>query len=749
MVKSTEEMDQESTSTSKGISLSLPKSRQESRSRSNSRKLSVTRLFSFGNDTNGGSDHQMSPVPNFDVVEPSDTDEDHSSTRLSKLKGMFKFASSVSSSQINLAITPELEQPNPFNSTSLTTKPDSDICTIQEQPNDEHSVIAKPTSSPIQSASSSFVKRIKTRLRSPSMPNPNSHSQLNPNFQSKRAETDNVVSSNPYFQHQGLPPHSNKLKPLYGLENGDLSIKLKHHQSANNSTVSLSKPNSSTPSGRDSHPSISSARNSTSNLFAIQKRLRRVASAPLGLKAMAQEEYQHSHSQQNNLDINSATFLKPKLPINELDTHIGELKTRPRNRSVGRTYSSNARKICDAQVNEKSFEKIKLLGRGDVGKVYLVREHATHKLYAMKVLKKKEMIRRNKINRALAEQEILATSNHPFIVTLYHSFQSEEYLYLCTEYCMGGEFFRALKTRKMKCISEDDARFYAAEVTAALEYLHLMGFIYRDLKPENILLHQSGHIMLSDFDLSKQISTTKDPVIVGNRNTPTLDTKACVDGFRTNSFVGTEEYIAPEVIHGNGHTSAVDWWTLGIFIYEMLVGTTPFKGNTRKKTFSNILKYEPSFPDNHPVSHQCKSIIKRLLIKDENLRLGSKSGASEIKAHPWFKATRWALLRNQKPPLIPVFSKSSSPSKEEKSELQQDEEEDEAGSGAGDEKTDPNAPDLFEHFNSITLHHEYQNGEDGAVMYDVDELGDISYAATESSGSHTSSKYGGMSFLKR
>ena len=119
------------------------------------------------------------------------------------------------------------------------------------------------------------------------------------------------------------------------------------------------------------------------------------------------------------------------------------------------------------------------------------------------------MIERNKIKRALAEQEILATSNHPFIVTLYHSFQSKDHLYLCMEYCMGGEFFRALQTRDTKTICEADAKFYAAEVTAALEYLHLMGFIYRDLKPENILLHQSGHIMLSDFDLSKQSERAK------------------------------------------------------------------------------------------------------------------------------------------------------------------------------------------------------------------------------------------------
>jgi protein-serine/threonine kinase len=181
----------------------------------------------------------------------------------------------------------------------------------------------------------------------------------------------------------------------------------------------------------------------------------------------------------------------------------------------------------------------------------------------------------------------------------------------------------ALQTRPGKCIPEDDARFYAAEVTAALEYLHLMGFIYRDLKPESepktlprlsladimliavpdILLHQSGHIMLSDFDLSKQSGPGGAPTMIVGRNgasthsLPAIDTKSCIADFRTNSFVGTEEYIAPEVIKGNGHTSAVDWWTLGILIYEMLFGTTPFKGKNRNATFANILRDEVPFPD--------------------------------------------------------------------------------------------------------------------------------------------------------
>lgn len=356
------------------------------------------------------------------------------------------------------------------------------------------------------------------------------------------------------------------------------------------------------------------------------------------------------------------------------------------------------------------------------------------------VLSKKEMIKRNKIKRAFAEQEILATSNHPFIVTLYHSFQSEDYLYLCMEYCMGGEFFRgktthryrirfsvlkiydlfsklfilenllapmiALQTRPGKHLLEEDAKFYAAEVIAALEYLHLMGFIYRDLKPENILLHQTGHIMLTDFDLSKQSSPAGEPTIVKNASPsmpPAIDTKSCIANLRTNSFVGTEgiytilpnvntlvrmifmsedprmrrslccmqskppdffldafpEYIAPEVIKGCGHTSAVDWWTLGILIYEMLFSVTPFKGNNRNQTFDKILNNEVPFPDHpnaQPVSALCKSVIRKLLIKDDALRLGSKAGASDVKSHPFFKTTNWALLRHLPPPIIPQQS---------------------------------------------------------------------------------------------
>lgn len=419
------------------------------------------------------------------------------------------------------------------------------------------------------------------------------------------------------------------------------------------------------------------------------------------------------------------------------DTGSASLSASPRPRSranstyANRTYSKSSTKISQVEVGPNSFEKIKLLGQGDVGKVYLVREKSTALLYAMKVLSKSEMIKRNKIKRALAEQEILASSNHPFIVTLHHSFQSEDHLYLCMEYCMGGEFFRALQSREGKCLKEDDARFYAAEVTAALEYLHLMGYIYRDLKPENILLHQSGHIMLSDFDLSKQSGSEAAPTIVGGNgrsvgNMPALDTKACIADFRTNSFVGTEEYIAPEVIRGNGHTSAVDWWTLGILLYEMLFGITPFKGKNRNATFANILKNDVAFMDGggyQQVTGNCRNLIRKLLIKDENKRLGSRAGASDIKGHAFFKNTQWALLRNQTPPILPA-----QPENVEQLAFRSIREEslgDPNGPSAFSEDIShadintalSNQPDPFQNFNSITLHYEGDGPE--PLSYDT------------------------------
>ncbi|KAE8149145.1 kinase-like domain-containing protein [Aspergillus avenaceus] len=519
-----------------------------------------------------------------------------------------------------------------------------------------------------------------------------------------------TATANPYFVHQGQPA-------------------LQHR---NDGSVPSSPPD--TPELQVD--GVSAAEQATTaNKEELARKLRRVASAPnaQGLFARGEndgrpqtaETSKEPTVEETETQIIAASEAGGGLAVPTLgaDGRIptpGEIRNQV---AFRRTYSSNSIKIRNVEVGPSSFDKIKLIGKGDVGKVYLVREKKTSRLYAMKVLSKKEMIKRNKIKRALAEQEILATSNHPFIVTLYHSFQSEDYLYLCMEYCSGGEFFRALQTRPGKCISEDAARFYAAEVTAALEYLHLMGFIYRDLKPENILLHQSGHIMLSDFDLSKQSGPGGAPTMIparsGNSTTslPTIDTKSCIADFRTNSFVGTEEYIAPEVIKGCGHTSAVDWWTLGILIYEMLYGTTPFKGKNRNGTFGNILRDDVQFPE-HPgaqqISNMCKSIIRKLLIKDETKRLGARAGASDVKTHPFFRQTQWALIRHMKPPMIPHQSRGTETLNFRN--VKESASVDIGGKNPTKMKgvpmdsglATPNAEinDPFEEFNSVTLHHD-------------------------------------------
>ncbi|KAF3766313.1 serine/threonine-protein kinase nrc-2 [Cryphonectria parasitica EP155] len=526
-----------------------------------------------------------------------------------------------------------------------------------------------------------------------------------------------TAHANPYFAHQGPPA-------------------LRHH---NEGSVPPSPPD--TPELKVDGPGGSPAEQPTAaTKEELARKLRRVASAPnaqglfskgakgsgerpataeLGKEPLVENKSASTLGLVSSSDATDPNSLALAVPDSDGLSPLPSPGRTPL--AFRRTYSSNSIKVRNVEVGPSSFDKIKLIGKGDVGKVYLVKEKKSSRLYAMKVLSKKEMIKRNKIKRALAEQEILATSNHPFIVTLYHSFQSEDYLYLCMEYCSGGEFFRALQTRPGKCIAEDDARFYAAEVTAALEYLHLMGFIYRDLKPENILLHQSGHIMLSDFDLSKQSDPGGKPTMIVGKNgasttsLPTIDTKSCIANFRTNSFVGTEEYIAPEVIKGSGHTSAVDWWTLGILIYEMLFGTTPFKGKNRNATFANILREDVPFPDhsNSPqISNLCKSLIRKLLIKDENRRLGARAGASDIKVHPFFRTTQWALIRHMKPPIVPNPARGLDTSNFRN--VKESESVDISGSRPmngvpldsglatpGGEMVDP-----FEEFNSVTLHHD-------------------------------------------
>nr|AML77401.1 putative LOV domain-containing protein [Quassia amara] len=310
-------------------------------------------------------------------------------------------------------------------------------------------------------------------------------------------------------------------------------------------------------------------------------------------------------------------------------------------------------KILDSgeQISLKHFRPIKPLGSGDTGCVHLVELCGTGQYFAMKAMDKGVMLNRNKVHRACAEREILDMLDHPFLPALYASFQTKTHICLITDYCPGGELFLLLDRQPLKVLKEDAVRFYAAEVVVALEYLHCQGIIYRDLKPENVLLQGNGHVSLTDFDLSC-LTSCKPQLLIPPVNEKKKHHKNqqkpifMAEPMRaSNSFVGTEEYIAPEIISGAGHTGAVDWWALGILLYEMFYGYTPFRGKTRQKTFANILHKDLKFPSTKSVSLHAKQLMFRLLNRDPKNRLGLREGANEVKKHPFFKGVNWALVR--------------------------------------------------------------------------------------------------------
>lgn len=323
-------------------------------------------------------------------------------------------------------------------------------------------------------------------------------------------------------------------------------------------------------------------------------------------------------------------------------------------------------------VGPHKFRRLKLLGKGGAGTVYLVNLRGTPNVYAMKVLTKEDMIQRNKVLRVMTEREILATANHPFIVTMYATFQTSDSLCFVMDFCGGGEFFNVLSRQPQKRLQEHAAQFYAAEILLALEYLHYLGFLYRDLKPENILMRDSGHIALTDFDLSKQAHAVSPRMIEHHKTiveklsglmTGQMSSK--ISGFEvvdsepvleedSTSFVGTLEYLAPELVKGERQNSAVDWWTFGILIYEMMSGTTPFRAKTSEEVLANITNTHEKIVWDHDVgSVEARKMVRKLLKRDPKKRLGSEHGATEIKKSGWFSNVNFSLIRNEVPPIIP------------------------------------------------------------------------------------------------
>ncbi|CAM6071684.1 unnamed protein product [Sphagnum tenellum] len=407
---------------------------------------------------------------------------------------------------------------------------------------------------------------------------------------------------------------------------------------------------------------------------------------------------------------------------------LGYGGSKPHKANDKRWEGIQAIRVRDGSLGLSHFKLLKRLGCGDIGSVYLAELRGSHSHFAMKVMDKDSLARRKKLLRAQTEREILQSLDHPFLPTLYTHFESDKFLCLVMEFCSGGDLHTLRQRQPGKHFSEQAARFYAAEILLALEYLHMMGVVYRDLKPENVLVREDGHIMLSDFDLSLKCAVSPtlvkssaadshdggrragipvyciqpvscaepscvvpscvgpvgalscvSPCFVMKSSLPSLlpsfvrkkkDAKNAKAGgtvtplpelfaeptdARSMSFVGTHEYLAPEIIKGDGHGSAVDWWTFGIFLYELLFGKTPFKGSGNRATLFNVVGQPLKFPESATgqVSFAARDLIRGLLVKEPLNRLASKRGAAEIKAHPFFEGVNWALIRCTSPPEVP------------------------------------------------------------------------------------------------
>ncbi len=288
----------------------------------------------------------------------------------------------------------------------------------------------------------------------------------------------------------------------------------------------------------------------------------------------------------------------------------------------------------NVKVEESDFEIVKVIGRGSVGKICLVKYNKDQKYYVMKSMRKDQIISEGLANNILLERNILMEGQCEFLLTLSFFFQTQERINLVTPFIKGGDMYHKLKTDIF--LKEDLVRFYAAQIAIALQHLHDLGVAYRDLKPENILIDEDGYIKLCDFGASVMIRGTE----------------------KETNFAGSPEYASPEMITYEGHTFMTDWWSFGILIYELLYGNTPFFNMDKSRMFDLINTGSISFPKtiilegeqkprNYKVSEDAKSLISKLLLKDCGARLGRK-GLEEIKKHPFFSGISFEDLKKKK-----------------------------------------------------------------------------------------------------
>jgi len=323
------------------------------------------------------------------------------------------------------------------------------------------------------------------------------------------------------------------------------------------------------------------------------------------------------------------------------------------------------------------FKLLRIIGQGSFGKVFLVKpegDSSSAEVYAMKVLDKADVVRRHQVEHTRTEREIMAKASHPFIVSLRFAFQTEDKLYMITEYCPGGELYFHLK--KMKSFSVNMMQFYSAQIAMALEYLHRKNIIYRDLKPENILLDRDGNCKLTDFGLSKIVfpvakvgvpSDSDAAGVVAGADDATVGTHSSDDSLRTQTapytFCGTPEYLSPEMLlhrqRGTGYGFEIDWWGLGIVSFELVVGWVPFFDRDFSRMCEKIMTRPVRFPSKYNVPKDAQNFVKGLLQRNPQRRLCCGfHRAGELKNTPFFSDMNWDYLERGlvAPPFLPKVS---------------------------------------------------------------------------------------------
>ena len=343
---------------------------------------------------------------------------------------------------------------------------------------------------------------------------------------------------------------------------------------------------------------------------------------------------------------------------NEILEHINLLQICPEEKQKIKKEIYNQEVIKYRKAREKQtirdYESLAIIGRGAFGEVHVCREKKTGKIYAIKKIKKQVLIIKNQIRHVINEQIIMSKASTPWIVELKASFQEGDYLYLVMEYLPGGDLMNLLIEKDI--LTEKEAKFYISELILAIESIHNLDCIHRDIKPDNILIDKNGHIKLSDFGLAKisdKLYEKEDEKYKNFLKNKSNDKNTKMTHNKNFSCVGTAYYVAPEVLKKSGYDKDIDWWSVGIILYEMLVGYAPFCSKETTEVCYKVLNWKNylKIPKKIKLSEEVKDLIFKM-IKNSDDRLG-KNGAEEIKKHPFFKDVDWDNIRNSKAPFIP------------------------------------------------------------------------------------------------